>query len=82
MVQNGTAGAGSWCRPTKSDHLDLERQSTWGMSVYRLSTVLRDHLELGEVTRITLRQSIGGVRRHLWDEKQRRPVTFAEAKAA
>ncbi len=54
MVQNGTAGAGSWCRPTesvgcidlksfvatekldqptKSDHLDLERQSTLGMSV-------------------------------------------------
>jgi hypothetical protein len=54
LVLNGTAGAGSWCRPTesagcidpksfvatekldqptKSDHFDLKRQSTWGISV-------------------------------------------------
>lgn len=49
---------------------------------YRLPEVLRDHPQLADAQRLTLRESLGCVRRHLWDEKNRRLVSFAAARAA
>lgn len=46
---------------------------------YRLPEVLRDIPELAEVSRVTLRQSLAGIRLVLWDEDKRRLVSFAEA---
>jgi omega-6 fatty acid desaturase (delta-12 desaturase) len=46
---------------------------------YRLPQVLADHPELAEVGRITLWQSLKGVRLVLWDETTQRLVTFREA---
>ncbi len=46
---------------------------------YRLPRVLRDHPELRKVGRITLLQSFRCVRLVLWDEAQRRLVSFREA---
>jgi fatty acid desaturase/two-component sensor histidine kinase len=43
---------------------------------YRLPRALRDHHELGGVTRLTLLQSLRCVRLVLWDEDQRRLVSF------
>jgi acyl-lipid omega-6 desaturase (Delta-12 desaturase) len=43
---------------------------------YRLQTVLRDHPELRGVARLTLWQSFRCVRLVLWDEGQRRLVSF------
>jgi len=48
---------------------------------YRLPAVLRDHPELREVGRITVPQSLRCVRLVLWDETQRRLVSFREAQA-
>ena len=48
---------------------------------YRLSCVLRDHPELGEVGHVTLLQSFRLVRLVLWDEAQRRLVSFQEVGA-
>ena len=45
---------------------------------YRLSRVLRDHPELGEIGHVTLLQSFRLVRLVLWDEAQRRLVSFQE----
>jgi omega-6 fatty acid desaturase (delta-12 desaturase) len=45
---------------------------------YRLSRVLRDHPELGKVGRLTLVQSFRCVRLVLWDETQRRLVSFRD----
>jgi omega-6 fatty acid desaturase (delta-12 desaturase) len=45
---------------------------------YRLQRVLRDHPELGEVGRLTLWQSFRCVRLVLWDETQRRLISFRE----
>jgi acyl-lipid omega-6 desaturase (Delta-12 desaturase) len=47
---------------------------------YRLPQVLRDHPEFGEVGRLTLRESLGCVRLALWDEDQKRLVSFREAR--
>ncbi len=47
---------------------------------YRLPEVLRDHAELAESNRMTIRQSLHGVRLHLWDEDTKRLVSFAQAK--
>ena len=47
---------------------------------YRLTEVLRDNPELREVGRVTLLQSLGGVRLVLWDESRRRLVSFREAR--
>jgi acyl-lipid omega-6 desaturase (Delta-12 desaturase) len=47
---------------------------------YRLPRVLRDHPELCDVGRLTLLQSFGCVRLVLWDETQRRLVSFREAR--
>jgi len=49
---------------------------------YRLPEILRDHPQLADAQRLTLRDSLGCVRRHLWDEKTRRLVSFAAARAA
>jgi acyl-lipid omega-6 desaturase (Delta-12 desaturase) len=45
---------------------------------YRLPEVLRDHRELAEAQRLTIRQSLRSVRLKLWDEDQRRLVSFAD----
>lgn len=49
---------------------------------YRLPEILRDHPELAEAQRLTLRESLTCVGRQLWDEKSRRLVSFAAARAA
>jgi len=45
---------------------------------YRLPRVLRDHPELRDVGRLTLLESFRCVRLVLWDEVQRRLVSFRE----
>lgn len=47
---------------------------------YRLSEVIRDHHALAGAQRMTLRQSLGCARRHLWDENSRKLLSFAEAR--
>ena len=47
---------------------------------YRLPEVLRDHVELAEGNRMTIRQSLGNARLNLWDEDSRRLVSFSRAK--
>jgi omega-6 fatty acid desaturase (delta-12 desaturase) len=49
---------------------------------YRLSEVIRDHKELAGAKRLTLRQSLDCTRRHLWDESNRKLLSFAEARRA
>ncbi len=46
---------------------------------YRLPQVLREIPEFEPIGRITLLQSLGCVRLHLWDEDQHRLISFAEA---
>jgi omega-6 fatty acid desaturase (delta-12 desaturase) len=48
---------------------------------YRLPRVLRDHPELRDVGRVTLLNSLSCVRLALWDEAQRRLVSFREIRA-
>jgi acyl-lipid omega-6 desaturase (Delta-12 desaturase) len=48
---------------------------------YRLSRVLRDHPELRQVSHVTLLESFRCVRLVLWDEAQRRLVSFREIRA-
>jgi len=48
---------------------------------YRLPAVLREWPELGNVQRLTIRQSLGCVRLTLWDETTRRLISFREAAA-
>jgi omega-6 fatty acid desaturase (delta-12 desaturase) len=48
---------------------------------YRLPEVMRDRPELKEVSRLSLVQSLRGVRLALWDEREKRLVTFREARA-
>ena len=45
---------------------------------YRLPQVLRDHPELRDLGRLTLRQSLKCVHLALWDEQRRRLVSFRE----
>ncbi|PIB26099.1 fatty acid desaturase [Amylibacter kogurei] len=47
---------------------------------YRLSEVIKDHPVLAEMKRLTLWESFSCVNLHLWDEKSRRMVRFAEAR--
>ena len=49
---------------------------------YRLGEVLRDHPKLREVSRLTLRDSFKCFRLALWDEKQRRLISFRELRTA
>ena len=51
------------------------------IACYRLSRVLRDHRELREVGHVTLLESFRCVRLVLWDEAQRRLVSFREIRA-
>ena len=53
-----------------------------GIPFYRLAEVLRDHPELREFGRLGLRESLGCVRLALWDEEERRMVSFGEARAS
>jgi acyl-lipid omega-6 desaturase (Delta-12 desaturase) len=46
---------------------------------YRLPEVLRDHAALRDLHRLTLLQSLKGVRLTLWDEERRRLVSFKHA---
>jgi omega-6 fatty acid desaturase (delta-12 desaturase) len=48
---------------------------------YRLPEVIRDHRELAEAQRLTIRESLQTVRLHLWDEAQGKLMSFAEARA-
>jgi acyl-lipid omega-6 desaturase (Delta-12 desaturase) len=48
---------------------------------YRLPQVLQDIPEFAPIGRMTILQSLGCVRLHLWDEDQRRLVSFSEAAA-
>jgi omega-6 fatty acid desaturase (delta-12 desaturase) len=49
---------------------------------YRLPRALRDHPELGNISKLTLLESFRCVRLALWDENRRRLVSFREARAA
>lgn len=49
---------------------------------YRLNEVLRDHGELAQAQRLSIRESISCARLHLWDEKQRRLLSFRQMRAA
>ena len=48
---------------------------------YRLPEVLNDHQELAESNRMTIRESLASARLHLWDVRQKRLLSFAEARA-
>ena len=48
---------------------------------YRLHDVVKDHDALAQTRRITLWESFRCARLHLWDEKSRRLLSFAEARA-
>jgi omega-6 fatty acid desaturase (delta-12 desaturase) len=45
---------------------------------YRLPEVIRDHKELAEAQRLTIRESLASVRLHLWDEASQRLISFRE----
>jgi omega-6 fatty acid desaturase (delta-12 desaturase) len=49
---------------------------------YRLPSVLRDHPELAEIGRLTLRDSFACVNLVLWDEQRRRLISFRELQTA
>ncbi|VAV96140.1 Beta-carotene ketolase [hydrothermal vent metagenome] len=49
---------------------------------YRLPEVLRDHMELAACNRMTIRQSLGNARLHLWDEETKRLLSFSQARAS
>ena len=48
---------------------------------YRLPEVLRDHGELVQGNRMTIRESIVNARLHLWDENSKRLMSFSQAKS-
>ena len=47
---------------------------------YRLTEVLRDHYDLDQAQRLTLRDSLACVKLNLWDEKLQRLMSFGEAR--
>lgn len=47
---------------------------------YRLPEVLRDNAELADGNRLTIRESLSSARLHLWDEKSKRLLSFAQAR--
>jgi omega-6 fatty acid desaturase (delta-12 desaturase) len=49
---------------------------------YRLPEVLRDHGDLAEGNRMTIRESLANARLHLWDEKSKKLLSFAQARRA
>jgi omega-6 fatty acid desaturase (delta-12 desaturase) len=79
-----------------SSHYDLPRVLRWftanigvhhvhhlssRIPYYRLPRVLRDHPELGRVSRLTLLESLASVRLVLWDQERRRLISFRELRA-
>ncbi len=48
---------------------------------YRLTEVLRDHADLAQANRMTIRESLVCARLHLWDEKSHRLLSFSQANA-
>ncbi|PTM87166.1 fatty acid desaturase [Mycoplana dimorpha] len=79
-----------------ASHYDLPRSLRWitgniGMHhihhlssrvpFYRLPEVLRDYPELGDLGRITIKESLGCVKLILWDEASQQLVTLREAEA-
>lgn len=48
---------------------------------YRLPEVLRDHAELAASNQMTIRESLANAKLHLWDEKTRQLLSFAQARA-
>jgi omega-6 fatty acid desaturase (delta-12 desaturase) len=48
---------------------------------YRLPEVLRDHAVLADGNRMTIRESLGNARLHLWDENSKRLLSFAQFRA-
>ena len=48
---------------------------------YRLPEVLRDHAVLADANRMTIRESLGTARLHLWDEDAKRLLSFRQARA-
>jgi omega-6 fatty acid desaturase (delta-12 desaturase) len=48
---------------------------------YRLPEVLRDHPELGQTSRLTIKESLDTVRLVLWDEDQKRLISFNELRS-
>jgi acyl-lipid omega-6 desaturase (Delta-12 desaturase) len=48
---------------------------------YRLPEVLHDHAELRDVGRLTWRQSLTGLRLVLWDEQDKRLISFKELRS-
>ena len=48
---------------------------------YRLPEVLRDHVELAISNRMTIGESLRNARLHLWDEKNKRLLSFAQFRA-
>ena len=48
---------------------------------YRLTEVLRDYGELDAMNRMTIRESLGCARLHLWDENSKRLLSFPQARA-
>jgi omega-6 fatty acid desaturase (delta-12 desaturase) len=48
---------------------------------YRLPEVLKDHAELAEGNRMTIRESLSNARLHLWAENSKRLLSFAQARA-
>jgi omega-6 fatty acid desaturase (delta-12 desaturase) len=47
---------------------------------YRLPQVLKDHPGLRQIGRISIAESLGGVKLVLWDEATRRLISFREAR--
>ena len=47
---------------------------------YRLTEVLRDHSVLAQANRMTIRESLSCARLHLWDEKNKRLLSFSQAR--
>lgn len=48
---------------------------------YRLPEVLRDHADLAQGNRMTIRESLRSARLHLWDEESKRLLSFSQARA-
>ncbi|MEO9648666.1 MAG: fatty acid desaturase [Roseobacter sp.] len=49
---------------------------------YRLPEVLRDHSDLAESNKMTMRESFANAKLHLWDEKSKKLLSFRQAKKA
>ena len=47
---------------------------------YRLPDVLRDYPELAQDNRMTIRESLTSARLHLWEEKSKKLLSFAQAR--